>query len=104
MVELTKLLNRILSSKEAPNEWRKSITIPILKKGGRKSPENYRGITLLNTTMKLFTKIIETTLNEHVNTSEEQQGFRKNRSTIEAIFTISQVVENTIEYDKLAYM
>lgn len=39
--------------------------------------------------MKLFTKIIEAIISEHVKISEEQ-GFRKNRSTIDAIFIVRQ--------------
>jgi len=31
---------------------------------------------------------------------EEQQGFRKNRSTTDAIFIIRQIVEKSIEYEK----
>lgn len=36
--------------------------------------------------------------------SEKQQGFRKNRSTIDAIFILRQVVEKAIELDKPAYL
>lgn len=36
--------------------------------------------------------------------SDEQQDFRKNRSTIDTIFTIRQEVEKSIEFDKPAFM
>ncbi|XP_057672917.1 uncharacterized protein LOC130904270 [Diorhabda carinulata] len=36
--------------------------------------------------------------------SEEQQGFRKNRSAIDAIFVIFQIKEKAIEFNKTAYM
>lgn len=35
---------------------------------------------------------------------KEQQGFRKNRSTIDAIFILRQIVGKSIEYDKPAFM
>lgn len=85
--------------KTIPGEWKKTITISVFKKGNKKPPENYRGITLLNIPTKLFTKILETMLIEHVTVSEKQQGFRKSRSTIDAIFIVRQIVE----YDKPAF-
>lgn len=39
-----------------------------------------------------------------INIREEQQGFRKNRSTIDAIFIVKQVSEKSIEFNKPAYM
>jgi len=47
--------------------------------------------------MKLFTKII-------CDIISEQQEFRKNRSTTDAIFIIRQIVEKSIEYEKPTYM
>lgn len=54
------------------NGKRVPITIPVFKKGDKKSPENYRGITLLSSVIKLFTKFIEAIISEHVNISGEQ--------------------------------
>ena len=58
MIELSHLHSMIMSTGEVPREWKSSITIPIYKKGEKKDPRNYRGISLLNPTMKLLTKII----------------------------------------------
>ncbi|XP_060517725.1 uncharacterized protein LOC132696713 [Cylas formicarius] len=73
----TSLCNKILSKGEIPNEWHTSITILIFKEGQKTSPDNYRGITLLCTTMKLFTALIKDKLENHITNREEQQGFRK---------------------------
>jgi len=54
--------------------------------------------------MKLFTKIICCIISEQIPIMEEQQGFRKNRSTTGAIFIIQQIVEKSLEYEKPAYM
>lgn len=102
--ELTTLFNKITTTGKVPAEWKKSITIPVFKKGDKRNPENYRGITLLNSTMKLFTKILTDIIQKYTNTSEEQQGFRKNRSTLDAIYIIRQLIEKSIEYDKPVYM
>ena len=101
--ELHAFFNKITKTKKVPTEWKESITIPILKKGSRKDPANYRGITLLSSILKLFTKILSDEIHAR-GMCEEQQGFRKNRSTIDAIFTIRQIAEKSIEYNKIAYM
>ena len=53
MVWLTKLFNLILRSNMMPEEWRRSILVPIFKnKGDVQSCTNYRGIKLMSHTMK----------------------------------------------------
>lgn len=76
----------------------------MFKKGKKNNPENYRGITLLNTISKLLTKIVALKIEPILKISEEQQGFRKNRSTTDAIYIVQQVVEKAIEYKKTAYL
>ncbi|GJQ83276.1 hypothetical protein Trydic_g8868 [Trypoxylus dichotomus] len=66
-------------------------------------PENYRGICLLSTTMKLFTSVLKTRLKDLIEIRDEQQGFRRNRSIAHATFIIQQVKEKAIEFDKAAY-
>ena len=54
IVWLTKLFNRIFRSNKMPEEWRRSILVPIYKnKGDIQSCTNYRGIKLMSHTMKL---------------------------------------------------
>ena len=51
---LTKLYNRMMERERMPEEWRDSVLIPIFKnKGDVQSCSNYRGIKLINHTMKL---------------------------------------------------
>ena len=52
---------------------------------------------------KFLTKIFEEEI-AHNGICEEQQGFRKNRSAIDAIFTIRQIAEKAIEFNKPAFM
>ena len=42
---------------DIPEEWRTAIVIPIHKKEDRNNPDNYRGISLLNTGYKMYSKI-----------------------------------------------
>jgi sorting nexin-29 len=76
-----------------PQEWETGMVINLHKKGTKSKCENYRGITLLPTAYKLFTNIIKYRLNEHVEEEmvEEQCGFRKGRSSTDAIFTVQQI-------------
>jgi hypothetical protein len=39
---------------DIPEEWRTATLIPIHKKGDRSNPDNYRGISLLNTGHKFY--------------------------------------------------
>ena len=76
-----------------PEDWKTNITIPIFKKGERGNPENYRGINLLNTHLKLTTAIIAKMLTNTVTLEDEQQGFKRGRSYTDAIFVIRQLAE-----------
>jgi hypothetical protein len=60
IVWLTKLFNIIFWSNKMPDEWRRSILVPIFKnKGDIQSCTNYRGIKLMSHTMKLWERVIE---------------------------------------------
>lgn len=102
--EIKNLFKHIINSKKIPKKWKKSNTIPMFKKGKKTSPDNYRGITLLNSILKTFTKLILEELCKSIQIREEQQGFRKNRSTIDAIFIVRQIAEKSREYNKPAYL
>jgi len=64
--------------RDIPEEWRTAIVIPIHKKGDRNNP-NYRGIRLLNTGYKIYSKIIAKRLTAiaEVLLLEEQNGFKE---------------------------
>ena len=44
--------------KELPEEWKKSIIVPICKKGDKTDCTNYRGLPLLPSTYKILSKIL----------------------------------------------
>lgn len=56
------------------------------------------------TTMKLFTGVLKDKLEKHIAIREEQQGFRKGRSTTDAIFITKQIKEKAIEYNTPAFI
>jgi hypothetical protein len=77
-----------------PDEWRKSILVPIFKnKGDIQSYNNYREVKLMSHTMKLWERVIEYHLKKLTTISKNQFSFMPGRSTIEAIFLIRQLTE-----------
>ena len=56
---LNRLFNRILCTDEMPDEWRKSVLVPIYRKGNVQSCNNYRGMKLMSHTRKFWEKVVE---------------------------------------------
>lgn len=81
--------------------------IPILKKGDIDEPANYRGITLLSTLGKLFTRILNNRLNEWAERYriyiEAQAGLRKNMGTVDNIFILNSLITHLLNQNKQLY-
>ena len=93
----TALFNKLLEQESYPELWSSGSIIPIHKKGDRKIPSNYRGITLLPVMGKLYTSILRdrlqywAELNGHL--CESQFGFKQGRRTTDAIFVITTAIQ-----------
>lgn len=59
------IMKRIWEQEDLPEEWRRSIC-PMYKKEDRLRCENYKGISLLCTTYKILTKIVENRIKLHI--------------------------------------
>ena len=101
---LTKLYNRIYDNLHYPEAWNCSIITPIYKKGEKTDPNNYRGISLLSVTSKVFTAILHNRLYQWTEKNEklstEQAGFRRNFSTIDHIFTLVSIIQHRMQLNK----
>ncbi|KAK3573261.1 hypothetical protein QTP86_019239, partial [Hemibagrus guttatus] len=87
---LTNLFNRVLESERMPEEWRRSVLVPIIKnKGDVQSCSNYKGIKLMSHTMKLWERVVEARLRKIVEICEQQYGFMPRKSTTDAIFGVN---------------
>ena len=97
---LLTIFNNILTLEYFPNKWCVGSIVPIFKSGNEDNANNYRGITLMSVVGKLFTKIMNTRLNnwaekEHILT-ESQFGFRKGRGTTDCLFILHGIIENML--------
>ena len=68
-----------------PQGWKRSVFIPIPKKGNAKKCSDYRTIACISHTSKVMIKILQTRLQQYVNRElpDVQAGFRKFRRTID---------------------
>ena len=72
-----------LESQHWPQDWKKSVCIPIPKKGNAKECSNYDTIALISHASKVMLKILQARLQQYVNQEflDVQAGFRKGRGT-----------------------
>ena len=102
--QLTRIFQHIMSTEVAPAEWKESITIPIFKgKGDPLQCDKYRGLRLLEHSMKVWEKILDSRLKLVVKISNNQFGFTSGRSTTDAIHILRQVQHMYIEKKKKLY-
>ena len=103
-------LFHIMWRKEAiPQEFKDATIIHLFKrKGNPQVCDNHRGISLLSIAGKILARVLLNQLNEHLEWSglqpESQYGFRKNRGTIDMIFTERQLQEKCQEQNVDLYM
>jgi len=84
---------------QMPMDWEETI-YPIYEKGDRSVCSNYRLITLLNVTYKIFTSLLQNGLQKIAEREfgDNQPGFRTNISTIDYVHTLSKIMEHSHEY------
>jgi len=104
LVEVLTLFNVIFLKEEIPSSFKSSIILPLLKKGDPNNPENYRGLSLLDTLYKIFMGIlrnrIELWAEENNIFNECQAGFRRGYSTTDNLFILSSVVKLRFKKNK----
>lgn len=81
-----------------------TLAVPSCQVQTKCKPTKYRGINLIDATLKLTTNVITNKFNALVVLAEEQQGFRSGSSCNDAVFVLRQAVENFVVYNKPAYL
>ena len=96
---LTQYANKF-GKQQWPQDRKRSVFIPIPKKGNAKECSNYRTIALISHASKVMLKILQTRLQQYVNRElpDVQAGFRKHRGTRDQIANIHWIMENRKTY------
>ena len=92
---LHSLCQQIWKTQQWPQDWKRSLFIPIPKKGNDKECSNYCTIELISHTSKVKLKILQARLQEDVNRElpDVQVGFRKGRETRDQIANIFWIIK-----------
>ena len=99
---LTLLLDLVQTAWEeqrVPRDWLDAILTPISKKGDLIICDNWRGISLLEVVGKVVARILQERLQQVAENEliESQCGFHEGRGCSDMIFTLSQLVEKSVE-------
>ena len=91
-----------LETQQWPQDWKRSVFIPIPKKGNAKKSSNYRTVELLSHATKIMLKILQASLQHFVNHEipDVQTGFRKVRGTRDQIANICWIIAKAREFKK----
>ena len=102
---LYSICQQIWRKQQWPQAWKRSVFIPIPKKGNAKECSNYRTIALISHTSKVMLKILQARLQQYVNCElpNVQAGFRKGRGTRDQIANIRWIIKKAREFQKNIY-
>ena len=93
------IFNLLWTTKDLPSDWIDANVCTLFKKGDRSLCGNYRGVSLLSVVGKAFADILLQPL-QYLTESvypESLSGYRKNRGTVDGIFTLRQIMEKSRE-------
>ena len=87
---LHSICQQIWKTQQWPQDWKRSLFIPMPKKGNAKECSNYHTIALISHTRKVMLKLLQPKLQQYMNGElpDVQAGFRKGRGTRDQIANI----------------
>ena len=102
---LHSICQQIWKTQQWPQDWKRSVFIPIPKKGNAKKCSNYCTIALISHARKLMLKILQARLQQYMNHElpDVQTGFRKGRGTRDQIANIHWIIKKAREFQKNIY-
>ena len=92
---LHSICQHIWKIQQWPQDWKRSVFIPIPKKGNAKECSNYCTIAIISHASKVMLKIVQARLQEYMNQElpDVQAGFRKGRGIRDQIANIRWIIE-----------
>ena len=102
---LHSICQQIWKTQQWPQDWKRSVFIPIPKKGNAKECSNYHTIALISYTSKVKLKILQARFQQYMNweLSDVQAGFRKGRGTRDQIANICWIIRNARVLEKIYF-
>ena len=94
---LYSICQQIWKTQQWPQDWKRSVFIPIPEKGNAKESSNYHTTALISHTSKVMLKILQARLQQYMNHElpDVQAGFRKGRGTRDQIANIRWIIEKS---------
>ena len=96
------MCQQIWKTQQWPQNWKRSVFIPVPKKGNAKECSNYCTVALISYASKVTLKILQARFQQYVNHElpDVQAGFRKGRGTRDQIAKIHWIIEKMREYQR----
>ena len=100
--KVSSIYQEIWKTQQWPQNWKRSVFIPVPKKGNAKECSNYCTIALISHASKVTLKILQARLQRYVNRElpDVQAGFRKGRGTRDQIANIQWIIKKAREFQK----
>ena len=98
----TQYCQQIWKTQQWPQDWKRSVFIPIPKKGNAKECSSYHTIALISHASKVMLKILQASLQQYMNHElpDAQAGCRKGRGTRDQIANICWIIKKAREFHK----
>jgi len=99
---LHSIYQQIWKTQQWPQGWKRSVFVPIPKKGNAKECSNYCTIALISHTSTVMLKILQARLQQYMNHElpDVQAGFRKGRGIRDQIVNILWIINKAREFEK----
>ena len=99
---LHSVCQQIWKTQQWPQDWKRSVFIPIPKKSNAKKCSNYHTIAIISHACKIMLKILQARLQQYMKCeiSDVQAGFRKGRGTRNQVANIQWIMERAREFQK----
>ena len=99
---LHSICQKIWKTQQWPQDWKRSVFIPIPKKGNAKEFSNYHTLAVISHASKVMLRILQARLQQYVKRDlpHVQAGFRKGRGNRDQIANVCWIIEKAKGFQK----